>query len=71
MFGGRDLGFVKDLDAHGIPLVHQGREADQRLPALADLHELGQLAKGPGGVTLLGGDGGGGRLGALLPRRLT
>jgi hypothetical protein len=30
--------------------VHQRGEADQRLAAFADFHQLGQLAKGPGGV---------------------
>ena len=33
-----------------VALVDQRREADQRLAALADLHQLGQLAEGPGGV---------------------
>ena len=41
------LGFVEDLDADGIAMVDQRREADQRGAALLDFHQLGQLAKAP------------------------
>src|SRR2546427_245521 len=49
------LGLVEDLDADGIAMVDERREADQRLPAPADLHQLGQLAKAPFLVAAVGG----------------
>ena len=37
----------------GVTRVDQRREANQRLAALSDFQQLGQLAKGPGGVALV------------------
>src|SRR3989344_2696436 len=52
VFGGGDFGLVKNLDGHSVAAVDECRKADQRLPGLFDLHQLGQLAKRPGGVAL-------------------
>ncbi|MNV33835.1 hypothetical protein D3C71_1252210 [compost metagenome] len=52
VFGGGDFGLVKNLDGHSVAAVDERRKADQRLPGLFDLHQLGQLAKRPGGVAL-------------------
>ena len=60
MFGGGGFGLVKHLDAHGVAVVDERRKTDQRLATFADFHQLGQLAKGPLGVALLGGGGLGG-----------
>jgi hypothetical protein len=52
VLGRRHVRLVEDLDLDMRALVDQRREADQRLAGLADLHQLGQLAEGPGGVLL-------------------
>src|SRR6185369_17902492 len=46
----RDIGLVEDLDLDVRYLVDQRRIADERLAALLQLHQLGQLAEGPRGV---------------------
>ncbi|MPM44936.1 hypothetical protein SDC9_91618 [bioreactor metagenome] len=56
MFGGCDFRFVEHLDAHRVGMVDERRKADQRLVALADFHQLGQLSKRPlliAGIDLL------------------
>ena len=58
VLGGRHLGLVEHLDGDGVTRVNERGKADQRLPALANLHQLGQFAKGPGGVALFGLRGG-------------
>ena len=52
VFGGCDVGFVKNFNADSVLQVDQRGEADQRLAAFVDFHQLGQLAEGPGGVAL-------------------
>ena len=47
---GGHFGLVKHLDGHGLAVVDQGRKTQQRLLALFDFHQLGQLAKAPFGV---------------------
>jgi hypothetical protein len=51
----RDIGLVEHLDLDVRGLVDQCREADQGLAGLADFHQLGQVAEGPGGVLRCGG----------------
>ena len=55
VFGGGDFGFVEDFDGDRIAGIDQGGEADQGLAGLADFHEFGEFAEGPGGVFLVGG----------------
>ena len=52
VFGGGHGGVVKHLYDHRVALVHQGREANERLATLVDFEQFGHLAKGPGGVAL-------------------
>ena len=52
VLGGRHLRLVENLDGDRITAIDQRREAHQRLSALFDFHEFGQLTKRPGGVAL-------------------
>ncbi len=57
VLGGSQFRLVKDFDAHMVATVHQGRKANQGLAGLADFHQLGEFAEGPGGVLGVCGDG--------------
>ena len=45
VLGGRHVGLVEHLDGDRVAQVDQGRKTDQAGAALADFHQLGQLAE--------------------------
>ena len=54
VLGGGNLWLVEHLNGDGVPLINERWKADQRLSAFLDFQQLGQFAKGPRRVALLG-----------------